>query len=107
MSIDVNQMDDDVVQEHIIPENEKAKEMLDRICMEELGVSAQEVYLRWIIKEIKYLQDNAKDAADREKLLKFYRELDAVWGYSKDKRDIQIATKLRSSKDLFESTSIW
>lgn len=107
MWIDVNQVDDDVMVEHVAPENEKAKEMLDRICAEEFGISAQELYLRWIVQEIKYLQENAKDAADHEKLLKFYKELDAVWGYSKDKRDIQIATKLRSSKDLFESTSIW
>lgn len=106
MSIDVNQVEDDVMVEHVAPENEKAKEMLDRICMEELGVSAQEVYLRWIIKEIKYLQDNAKDAADREKLLKFYKELDAVWGYSKDKRDVKIETKLRSASDIFNSTTL-
>ena len=107
MSIDVNKMEDDVMVEHVAPENEKAKEMLDRIVQEEMWMSAQELYLRWIVREIKYLQDNAKDAADREKLLKFYKELDAVGGYSKDKRDIQSATKLRSSKDLFESTSIW
>lgn len=106
MSIDVNKMDDDVMVEHIAPENEKAKEMLDRICMEELGVSAQEVYLRWIIKEIKYLQDNAKDAADREKLLKFYKELDAVGWYSKDKRDVKIETKLRSASEIFNSTNL-
>jgi hypothetical protein len=36
MSIDVNQMEDDVMTEHIAPENEKAKEMLDRIVQEEL-----------------------------------------------------------------------
>lgn len=46
MSIDVNQMEDDVMQEHVAPENEKAREMLDRLCQEELGVSAQELYLR-------------------------------------------------------------
>lgn len=106
MWIDVNKVDNDVMKEHIAPENEKAKEMLDRICMEELWVSAQEVYLRWIIKEIKYLQDNAKDAADREKLLKFYKELDSVWGYSKDKRNIEIKTQLRSAKDIFDTTNI-
>lgn len=106
MSIDVNKMDDDVMQEHIAPENERAKEMLDRICAEEFGVSAQELYLRWIVQEIKYLQENAKDAADHEKLLKFYKELDAVWGYSKDKRDVKIETKLRSMSDILNSTNI-
>lgn len=106
MWIDVNKMDDDVMVEHIAPENEKAKEMLDRIVQEEMWMSAQELYLRWIVREIKYLQDNAKDAADREKLLKFYRELDAVGGYSKDKRNIEIKTQLRSAKDIFDTTNI-
>jgi hypothetical protein len=36
MSIDVNKMDGDIMQEHIAPENEKAREMLDRIVQEEL-----------------------------------------------------------------------
>lgn len=106
MSIDVNQIEDDVVQESVSPENEKAKEMLDRICKEELWMSAQEVYLRWIIKEIQYLQDNAKDSGDREKLLKYLKEIDAVGWYSKDKRDIKVETKLRSAADIFKSTEI-
>lgn len=106
MWIDVNQMEEDVMTEHVAPENEKAKEMLDRICAEEFGVSAQELYLRWIVQEIKYLQKNAKDAADHEKLLKFYKELDAVWGYSKDRRDVKIETKLRSASDIFNSTTL-
>lgn len=92
--------------EHIAPDNEKAKEMLDRIVQEEMWMSAQELYLRWIIREIKYLQDNAKDAADREKLLKFYKELDAIGWYTKDKRDVTIQTKLRSASDIFNSTNI-
>ena len=45
MVIDVNQMDDDKMIEHVAPDNEKAREMLDRICQEELGVSAQELYV--------------------------------------------------------------
>lgn len=106
MSIDVNQMEDDVMTEHVAPDNEKAKEMLDRIVQEEMWMSAQELYLRWIVREIKYLQDNAKDAADREKLLKFYKELDAVGGYSKDKRNIEIKTALKSSADIFNATKI-
>lgn len=106
MPIDVNQMEDDIMTEHIAPDNEKAKEMLDRIVQEEMWMSAQELYLRWIIREIKYLQDNAKDAADREKLLKFYKELDAIGWYTKDKRDVTIQTKLRSASDIFNSTNI-
>lgn len=106
MWIDVNQVDDDVMVEHVAPENEKAKEMLDRICQEETWMSAQELYLRWILSEIKWLQDNAKDWNDRARLLSYLKEVDNICGFSKDKRDIQIATKLRSSKDLFESTSL-
>ena len=106
MWIDVNQMDDDIMQEHIAPENEKAREMLDRLCKEELWVSAQELYLRWILKEIKFLQENAKDSADREKLLKYLKEIDNICGFSKDKRDVQITTKLRSASDIFNSTNL-
>lgn len=106
MSIDVNQMEDDIMEEHIAPENEKAREMLDRLCKEELWVSAQELYLRWILKEIKYLQDNAKDASDREKLLKYLKEIDNICWFSKDKRDVKIETKLRSASDIFNSTNI-
>lgn len=106
MWIDVNQMEDDVMQEHIAPENEKAREMLDRLCKEELWVSAQELYLRWILKEIKFLQENAKDSADREKLLKYLKEIDNICGFSKDKRDVQITTKLRSASDIFNSTNL-
>jgi hypothetical protein len=29
-------MDDDIMQEHVAPENEKAREMLDRIVQEEM-----------------------------------------------------------------------
>lgn len=93
------------MQEHIAPDNEKAKEMLDRICQEELGVSAQELYLRWIVKEIKSLQD-AKDANSKEKLLKYLKEIDNIMWYSKEKRDIKIETKLRSAADIFNSTNI-
>lgn len=105
MSIDVNQVEDDVMTEHIAPDNEKAREMLDRICQEELGVSAQELYLRWIIREIKSLQD-AKDAGSKEKLLKYLKEIDNICWFSKDKRDVKIETKLRSASDIFNSTNI-
>lgn len=105
MSIDVNQMEDDVMTEHVAPENEKAKEMLDRIVQEEMWMSAQELYLRWIVQEIKSLQD-APDANSKEKLLKYLKEIDNICGFSKDKRDVKIETKLRSASDIFNSTTL-
>ena len=99
-------MEDDVMTEHIAPENEKAREMLDRLVKEEMWMSAQELYLRWIIREIKYLQDNAKDGSDREKLLKYLKEIDNICWFSKDKRDVKIETKLRSTADIFNSTNL-
>lgn len=106
MWIDVNKMEDDVMEEHIAPDNEKAREMLDRLSMEMLWMSAQELYLRWILTEIAYLQENAKDGADREKLLKYLKEIDNICGFSKDKRDVKIETKLRSASDIFNSTNL-
>ena len=105
MSIDVNKMDDDVMQEHIAPENEKAREMLDRIVQEELWMSAQELYLRGLVQEIKRLQDTQEKGYE-EKLLKYYKEIDNICGFSKDKRNIEIKTQLRSTKDIFDSTNI-
>ena len=105
MVIDVNQMDDDKMIEHVAPDNEKAREMLDRICQEELGVSAQELYLRGVIREIKRLQEHPSKW-DEEKLLKYLKEVDNICGFSKDKRDIKVETKLRSTADIFNSTNI-
>lgn len=105
MSIDVNKIDEDIMQEHIAPENEKAKEMLDRLCKEELGISAQELYLRWLLQEIKRLQET-KEKGFEEKLLKYLKEIDNICGFSKDKRDVKIETKLRSASDIFNSTNI-
>ena len=105
MSIDINQMEDDVLTEHIAPENEKAKEMLDRIVQEEMWMSAQELYLRWLIKEIKRLQETHEKWYE-EKLLKYYKEIDNICGFSKDKRDVKIETKLRSTSDIFNSTTL-
>ena len=105
MWIDVNQVENDVMQEHIAPENEKAKEMLDRLCQEELGVSAQELYLRWLLQEIKRLQET-KEKGFEEKLLKYLKEIDNICWFSKDKRDVKIETKLRSTADIFNSTSL-
>ena len=105
MWIDVNQVDDDVMVEHIAPENEKAREMLDRIVQEEMWMSAQELYLRWIIQEIKRLQETCEKWYE-EKLLKYYKEIDNICWFSKDKRDVKIETKLRSTSDIFNSTTL-
>ena len=105
-SIDINKVEDDIMEEHISPENEWAKEMLDRICKETLWISAQELYLKWILNEIAYLQANAENANDREKLLKYLKEVDNIMGFSKDKRDVVIKTSLRSASDIFNSTDI-
>lgn len=105
MTIDVNQMEEDTMQEHVAPENEKAREMLDRLCMEELWISAQELYLRWILREIKRLQEDPKKG-DEEKLLKYLKEIDNICWFSKDKRDVKIETKLRSASDIFNSTNL-
>ncbi len=105
MWIDVNQMEEDIMTEHVAPENEKAKEMLDRIVQEELWMSAQELYLRWLVQEIKRLQDTQEKWYE-EKLLKYYKEIDNICGFSKDKRDVKIETKLRSTADIFNSTTL-
>ena len=105
MSIDVNKMDDDIMQEHIAPENEKAREMLDRIVQEELWMSAQELYLRGLVQEIKRLQDTQEKWYE-EKLLKYYKEIDNICWFSKDKRDVKIETKLRSASEIFNSTNL-
>ena len=105
MSIDVNQVEDDVMTEHIAPENERAKEMLDRIVQEELWMSAQELYLRWLVQEIKRLQES-KEKWYEEKLLKYYKEIDNICWFSKDKRDVVVKTALKSSADIFNSTTL-
>ena len=98
-------MEDDIMQEHIAPENEKAREMLDRLCQEELGVSAQELYLRGLLQEIKRLQDT-KEKGFEEKLLKYLKEIDNICWFSKDKRDVVVKTALKSSADIFNSTNL-
>ena len=98
-------MDGDIVKQHVAPENEKAKEMLDRIVQEELWMSAQELYLRGLVQEIKRLQDTQEKGYE-EKLLKYYKEIDNICGFSKDKRDVKIETKLRSASEIFNSTNL-
>ena len=41
-------------------------------------MSAQELYLRGILNEINYLMTNASNANDREKLLKYLKEIDNI-----------------------------
>lgn len=97
------------MQEHIAPENEKAKEMLDRLSREIMWMSAQELYLRWILQQIKIYEetpDNKRTPAMEANYLKYLWAIDQVIGVSKDKRDIKIETKLRSAADIFNSTSI-
>ena len=98
-------MEEDVMTEHIAPENEKAREMLDRIVQQELWMSAQELYLRWLVQEIKRLQETQEKWYE-EKLLKYYKEIDNICWFSKDKRDVKIETKLRSTADIFNSTTL-
>lgn len=105
-SIDINKVEDDVMEEHLAPENEQAREMLDRMSKELLWMSAQELYIKWILLEIQYLQANAEDWKSMDLLLKYLKELDNICGFSKDKRDVKIETKLRSAADIFNSTNI-
>lgn len=109
MAIDINQVDEDIVTEHIAPENEDARAMLDRLSQKIMWKSPQEVYLEGILKEIKHIEEipeSDKTSNDREKYLKFLKEIDNICGFSKDKRDIKIETKLRSAADIFNATQI-
>lgn len=109
MSIDVNQMEDDVMTEHIAPENEDAKEMLERLSQRILWKSAKEVYLEWILQQIKAyeeLPENKRTPAMEANYLKYLWAIDQVLWISKDKRDVKITTQLKSAADIFNSTSI-
>lgn len=109
MAIDVNQVDEDVLTEYVAEENEDAREMLDRLSKKILGKSVQEAYLEWILREIKRIEEIPEcdmTPNDSDKYLKFLKELDSICGFSKDKRDIKIETKLRSAADIFNATKI-
>lgn len=105
-SIDINKVEDDVMEEHLAPENEQAREMLDRMSKELLWMSAQELYIKWILLEIQYLQANAEDWKSMDLLLKYLKELDNICWFSKDKRDVKISTNLKSAADIFNSVSL-
>ena len=57
MTIDINQVEEDVMEEHVAPENEDARDMLERLSQKIMWKSAKEVYLEWILREIKHIQD--------------------------------------------------
>ena len=97
------------MEEHVAPENEQARDMLDRLSHKILWKSAQELYLESILMEIKFIQEmpeKDKTANDREKLLKYLKEIDNICGFSKDKKDIVVKTQLKSAADIFNSTNI-
>ena len=107
--IDVNAVEPDIVWEYKAPENETAKEMLDRLAKKKLGRSALEVYLEWILDEVDFLmnkEEDKKDSNDRDKLLKYLKEIDNICWFSKDKRDIQIVSKIRPLSDTIWATDI-
>jgi hypothetical protein len=51
------------------------------------------------------LQDTQEKGYE-EKLLKYYKEIDNICWFSKDKRDVKIETKLRSASEIFNSTNL-
>lgn len=107
--IDVNTVEPDIIWEYKAPENESAKEMIERLSKEIMGKSALEVYLEGILKEVNYLMNKPekdKDSNDRDKLLKYLKEIDNICWYSKDKRDIQIVSKIKPLSDVVWATDI-
>ena len=109
MAIDINKVEEDVMEEYIAPENEQAKDMLDRLSRKILGKSAQELYLEWVLNEIKAYQNtpqSEKNPSMEANYLKFLAVIDNIMWLSKDKRDIKITTALKSAKDIFDSTKI-
>lgn len=107
--IDVNTVEPDIIWEYQAPENETAKQMIERLSKEILWKSALEVYLEWILREVNYLMNKPekdKDSNDRDKLLKYLKEIDNICWYSKDKRDIQIVSKIRPLSDTVWATAI-
>lgn len=107
--IDVNMVEPDIIWEYKAPENETAREMIDRLSKEIMWKTALEVYLEGILKEVNYLMskpDKDKDSNEREKLLKYLKEIDNICGFSKDKRDIQIVSKIKPLSDVVWATDI-
>lgn len=100
--IDVNKIEDDIVEEYVAPNNEDAIEMLWRLSQEIFWMTPQEIYLRWILNEIKAINDKweKKTAQDSEKLLRYLQTIDWIMWFSKDKRDVKIVTQMGSMSDI-------
>ena len=100
--IDVNKIDDDIVEEYVAPNNEDAIEMLWRLSQEIFWQTPQEIYLRWILNEIKAINAkwDKKTPSDSEKLLKYLQAIDSIMWFSKDKRDVKIVTQMGSMSDI-------
>lgn len=95
--------------EHIAPENEKAQEMLERLSQEIMWMSAQELYLRGILLQIRAYEkmpEEKRTPAMEANYLKYLWAIDQVLWISKDKRDVKITTQLKSAADIFNSTSV-
>lgn len=100
--IDINQVDDDVIRETISLDNLWAQEMIERLSQKIFWKSMQEVYLEGILTEIRDLMAiEKKTPNDREKLLKFLQTVDAICGYSKDKRNIVIQSQLHPMDTIY------
>lgn len=100
--IDVNQVDDDVIKETISLDNLWAQEMIEKLSQEIFWKPMQEVYLEGILTEIRDLMAiEKKTPNDREKLLKFLQTVDAICGYSKDRRNIVIQSQLHPMDDIY------
>lgn len=101
--IDVNQVDNDVIRETVSLDNLWAKEMIEKLSVEIFGKSMQEVYLEWILTEVRDLMAlEKKTPNDREKLLKYLQAIDNVCWFSKDKRDLVITTQLHPMDAIYK-----
>lgn len=101
--IDVNSVEDDVLEVPMSVENISAKDAVERMAQEMFGKSMQEIYLGTILEEIQALRLNPdKTPQDREKLLNYLKQIDAVCWYSKSKQDIKITTPLKSMSDIYK-----
>ena len=101
--IDVNQVDSDVIRETVSLDNLWAKEMIEKLSVEIFGKSMQEVYLEWILTEVRDLMAlEKKTPNDREKLLKYLQAIDNVCWFSKDKRDLVITTQLHPMDAIYK-----
>lgn len=100
--IDINQVDDDVIRETISLDNLWAQEMIEKLSKEIFWKSMQEVYLEWILMEVKDLMAiEKKTPNDRDKLLRYLAAIDNICGFSKDKRNIVIQSQLHPMDTIY------